>query len=382
MAKKKREGFQVIAGNHRVWVVLRKQGTGDCWHATFWFKNKMHWKSTGTPSVTAAEYIAKDKVTEVVEGTAATGCLTLRAAIDKCVAARWPTPESHNQHRKVTLLNLNAFAEISGEDTDLLRIGADGTRKLVGDFIDKRTKQVKPRTVLNEQRKLSRLFAWLMKKKLVNWTTNPASMKLHELPQVTEVVRPPVSPGELVKLLKAAQQSTIWPSVILCLTTGLRPIGTLRIKWDDVNFETRRLTVTEKNRTRVVPLSPWIVGELKAWKEKSTGDHVVDLKDRTLHYWMNKIRKDQGLRPEATLQGCRRTFISNAMDQGLSAELVASVAGNSVAVIEKHYKELSTMDTQSVADKVGDLSALLNGKNEENHSKIHSKEKGDSQNHL
>ena len=376
----KRDGFDVKLENEIVHVVLfRREGKkANFYSARFWHRGVQHVKGTKCSNYETAKDVAAEKVREVA-GTSTGEGLTLRDAVDKCVAARWPTPESHNQHRKVTLLNLNAFAKHAGEDTDLRCVGSDGARKLVGAFLDDRAKEVKPRTVLNEQRKLSRLFAWLIKKKLVTWTVNPASMKLHELPEVPEVVRPPVSPEELVKLLNAARETTIWPSVILCLTTGLRPIGTLRIKWSDVNFETSRLTVTEKKKTRLVPLSGWVSSELKAWKEKHGGENVVDLKDRTIHYWMNKIRTEQKLRPEATLQGCRRTFISNAMDSGLSAELVAAVAGNSVAVITKHYKDLRTMNTQSVADKVGDLSALLaekNGKTKALRSKNRSKKAG------
>jgi hypothetical protein len=107
---------------------------------------------------------------------------------------------------------------------------------------------------------------------------------------------------------------------------------------------------------------------------------------------MQQIRKEQKLGKEATLQGCRRTFISMAMDRGISAEMVASIAGNSVAVIEKHYKDLRTMNAQSAVDKM-DLSGLLetadpssnssaqSGKSDlasigvENHSKNHSKDK-------
>ena len=52
------------------------------------------------------------------------------------------------------------------------------------------------------------------------------------------------------------------------------------------------------------------------------------------------------------------------MDKAITAELVASIAGNIVAVIERHYKDLRTMDAQYVVEKL-DFSGLLN----EDHSK-------------
>src|SRR5579862_8359973 len=115
--KKKRDGFPVTVDNRRVWVVLRRREGGEVLHATFWWHGKMFWRSTDCTNHETAKAVAKNKVVEVVGTSADT--LTLRSAIDSCVAARWPEPETYDQHRKVTLLNLNSFAEFTGEDTNL-----------------------------------------------------------------------------------------------------------------------------------------------------------------------------------------------------------------------------------------------------------------------
>ncbi len=40
------------------------------------------------------------------------------------------------------------------------------------------------------------------------------------------------------------------------------------------------------------------------------------------------------------------------LDKGLASELVASIAGNSVAIIEKHYKDLRTLNADHVPEAV------------------------------
>lgn len=376
--KKHREGFNVKVDNRNIWCVLRKQ-TGDCLHATFWFNGKMYWRSTKTANRATAETICRHSLVKEAIASVSSETFTIRRAIDECVADRWPTPESQNDHHRVTLINLNRFADFAQPDTNLSTLGIDAVTTLVQNYLDERKKKVSARTVLNEQRKLSKLFAWLIKKRKrqISFRINPASMKQIEVEVPERKVRAPISPAEVIKMLKAAKKTTIWPSVLLCVAAGCRPIGTLRLKWSDVNFETGRIRVYEKRRERYVKVNKWILSELQAWKDKSAGECVVDLKDRTVHYWMNKIRTEQKLRPEATLQGCRRTFISNAMDEGISAELTASVAGTSVKTMEGHYKDLRTMKADHVTECF-DYSAALsgNGKSKANHSKNHSRKAG------
>lgn len=174
--------------------------------------------------------------------------------------------------------------------------------------------------------------------------------------------------------IRAIQTSCPLNLRVLCVAAGLRPIGTVRLKWSDVNFETGKIRVYEKRRERRIKVNKWILSELKAWKKTSAGDHVVDLKDRTIHHWMNKIRKEQRLRPEATLQGCRRTFISNGMDAGISSEIMASYGGTSGRTMERHYKDLRTMKSDHLTDMFNYSGALRVTKSI--HSKNHSKKTG------
>jgi hypothetical protein len=79
---------------------------------------------------------------------------------------------------------------------------------------------------------------------------------------------------------------------------------------------------------------------------------VIDCHKNTLHDHVRRTPSEQKHRPEVTLQGCRRPFISLCLDKGISAELVASIAGSSVAVIERQYKDLRTLNREHVPETV------------------------------
>ncbi len=62
---------------------------------------------------------------------------------------------------------------------------------------------------------------------------------------------------------------------------------------------------------------------------------------------------------DVTLQSLRRAFISRCMDAGIGSDVVAGVAGNSPAVIAKHYKQLGTLKAGKVVAAMEDFREAL-----------------------
>lgn len=344
--------FSVQLLHKRVRVVLYRRQRGGPWYARFWLRNTQYALSSGQHTEPAAREWAKAKVEELAGATSET--LTLRQAIDYVVAERWPTEESHGSHYHVSKLMLNKFAAHAGEHVNLKALSFESAVQMVQTYVDQRKKDQKSaQTVVSEQRVISRLFSFLIqRRKLTAWYANPAAKKFLELPAVKHVPRPPVTPTELKTLLRHARGKGAWPAVVLSLSTGMRGIGTTRIMRDDINLERRTIRVTEKSKTREVPLSRWACAELRAWMAKHKGERLLSCSKNTLFNYVRRIREKHGLRKEVTLQGCRRTFISLLMDQGVSAQMVASIAGNSVPVIERHYHDLRTMKSHGVIEKL------------------------------
>lgn len=379
MKKRLSNAFLIELDNQRIRVVLERRKTGGPYHARWWHRGKLYWRSTKCHQERDAKAKSRTLLVEVIGIKRRP--LTLAQAIADCIASRWPDEaamQAHYSHYSVSKIQLEKFRDFEHPDLNLAALPFEDAIQLVQRFIDSR--RAAPQTIVGEQKVISRLFSWLIKKRLVTWPANPAFVRFLELPRAHHAPRPPVSPADLKVLIVEAKKSAIWPAVLLCLAAGLRPVGTLRIMRKDIDLVGARLTVTEKGRERQVPLNKWVVAELRAWLAIHPGAMLVDYTRNSLYSHVKKIRDDNGLRPEVTLQGCRRTFISLCMDGGVSAEMVASIAGNSVAVIEKHYKDLRTMNATEAVKHL-DLSAFLSAESKRKsvkslrgHSKNHSTE--------
>lgn len=339
--------FEVQLSAKKVRVVLFRESRQGAFYARWWWRGRPYSRTTGHDYEREARVRAREMVEEVA-GQVSRTPMTLRAALN-VYREQWPDCD----HKTRSLFTLERFAAHGkNESLNLAAVTFDNAKFAVLRYLDMRKPGLSKQSIINEQRHLSRFFSWLAARGHVPWKeVNPASRRTlaKDLPRVAHKPRPPVSPKDLAIMLKAARRKTIWPTVLLCLTAGMRAAGALRCRWSDLNFETGKLKVTEKGRDRYIPLHPWTLDELRAWKRKKVdGEWIVGRDSRLMWHHMQQIRRTHKLGPEVTMQGCRRTFIAMCMRAGVSAELVASLCGNSVAVIEKHYFDLRTMDAEHV----------------------------------
>lgn len=353
--------FHVQLASKRVRVVLYRRKTGAPFYARWWFKGQQHNQSTGQHTEPAARLSARMKVWQLAQITPDAGALTLGSAVTQCLAALWPTTEHQNEHYRLFKITVKAFAESADPDLNLLTLPFPDAIQKVRSFLEKlKAKGLKAQTILNRQRHISRLFSWCLSKALVpHWYANPAAKKFLELDAVYRRVKPPIDPHDMEKLMRAARKSRVWPAVLLGLSNGLRTAGVRRIKPEHINFKTCELQIHEKRRDRIVPLDKAVCRELHAWiRSHNDQEYLLELSSRRVFAAVQEIRRRQKLRPEATLQGCRRTFIDICFEKGVSAELCARMCGNSVAVIERHYKDLQTMKATHVI-KIINLGKVL-----------------------
>jgi len=350
----------------KVRVTLFRDKTAGPFYARWWYKGKAYSLSTGQHQEREARTRAREMVEEAAREKSSAP-VPLPEMVNRYISERWPEVDKESQkseHGRISRILLTNMATVSAH-LIANHLSYQDAITFVRDHLKRRKAGgLSKQSIINEQRHISRFFSWLMQENLVDWPANPAARRLHGkiVERVHHTPRAPVSPEELQIVLAAAKKTNIWPAVILCLSTGLRAAGCLRLKWSAVDFNAQTLAVVEKGRARVIPLNSWVVAELKAWRGKEKDDKpILNIAERMLHFEMQQIRKAKKLRPEVTLQGLRRTFISMAMDKGVSAELVASLAGNSIAVIQKHYKDLRTMNAKHVAEMM-DFGNLLHGR--------------------
>ena len=340
--------YNVQLTSQRVRVVLYRRKAGAPYYARWWFDGTEHHRSTKAFQEAAARSAAR-RLVEQCELDGNRGPLSLTTAISQSLETRFPTEESKTkQHYKGSKLHLDKFAEWAG-DVDLSSKDFDGMTQLVQAYLDHRKKDLADQSIIVIQRVLSRFCTWLSKRKMVPWRGNPASVEELDLPKVFPQPKPPMTQADLVTVLREMRTKSAWAALLLCLS-GLRPVGTQRVQWSDIDLEAGTVRVFEKRRPRDIPLAGWIVQELKAWKK--THAQPVEVSKNMIHEHMARIRRKFNLSPSVTLNGARRTFISLSMDRGISAELVASVCGNSVAVIERHYKDLRTLNARQAVESI------------------------------
>jgi integrase len=226
---------------------------------------------------------------------------------------------------------------------------------MVQQFVDWRNvKGVSATTIDNDRRVLSAFFAWACKRRLVAFRGAPCDKRFLTLPTKKTICKRALADAEISTLLDATLEHWIYPYVLLGLGCGLRPAGAARVRWEDFDFSGQRLHVHEKSRERWVPLSDWVVGELAGWRKAYMWQRPHP---NTIQKTFGKLRRKAKLPPAVSLQALRRTFIKRLWTAGVPPQQAASLAGNSVAIIERHYAQFD-VDTARDVVNVLDFSKM------------------------
>ena len=135
---------------------------------------------------------------------------------------------------------------------------------------------------------------------------------------------------------------------------GLRcPSEIIKLKWSDVDFEKRRITVTAPKtkryvgkETRIIPLYPELEPYLtRATDQSGGGEYVVKAsRDKNVNFRtrFEKILKAAGVEQWPKLfQNLRSTRQTELIDEGHPAHVVAKWMGNSEVVAKDHYYQVT-----------------------------------------
>jgi integrase len=152
--------------------------------------------------------------------------------------------------------------------------------------MDKRTGCLSPRSLLHHHRVLRNAFQHAVRMQLI--PRNPFdSVKPPKCPNITMAV---LDENETAKLIKAAQTTEIYTAVAIASFTGLRRGEILAVRWSDIDWDRRQLSVvrsleqtkdglrfkspkTTKSR-RTVSLGPLLMEILKRKKADQAKDRL------------------------------------------------------------------------------------------------------------
>jgi integrase len=267
---------------------------------------------------------------------------TVPQLVAEYIAAKEKASKSEAHLRDIRL-RMTRFGEAFQLDV------AHVTGKMLQTWLDSLT--TSNRTRLNELRHISALLHFAVRRKYA-----PRDL----LDELAAVERPEVSPSptliltpaELRELFAAAPTSLI-PWLIFGGFCGLRSAEILRLNWRDVNLQRRFVEVTADNaktaQRRLVPLCDAAVAWLLP-RAKGEGHVVVRSSDHGVYYDLtaavNRARVAAGIKTKFKWKrnGLRHSYCSYRLAITQDAAKTSLEAGNTPAMIFRHYRELTTED--------------------------------------
>ena len=130
--------------------------------------------------------------------------------------------------------------------------------------------------------------------------------------------------------------STVRDYLLFVLFTGLRKMEAMTLKWTDIDFGSRVLTVTSEktknHREHRLPLSPYLYNLLKRRKARSKSEWVFPGKGKKEHlvqvaYMLDIIREKSGI--PFSPHDLRRTFLTTAEKLNLPFYVLKRLANHS-----------------------------------------------------
>ena len=163
-----------------------------------------------------------------------------------------------------------------------------------------------------------------------------------------------ITPQETELIIRACPDQK-WKTFIgLVRYLGLRcPSETHAVKWNDVDWERRTITIRAKktDAVRNAPIRPELFSLLQKAHEgvSQTDSPIIDLKTNNRYRTFKKILKRAKVEPwEDIFQHLRRCCRTQLLNEGHPAHAVSRWMGHGQLVGDKHY----TMLTADVFDKV------------------------------
>ncbi len=130
------------------------------------------------------------------------------------------------------------------------------------------------------------------------------------------------------------------------LITGARRNELAALKWSDIDFDLKKLTIADKStttlhRTREIPLAPWLESVIKSMPK--VNDYVFAAPRSRLGYVQDARKSlapviEHAKIKHLTPHGLRRTFSLVGEAARCPSGAVEQIMGHSVSSMEEHYK--------------------------------------------
>ena len=271
-------------------------------------------------------------------------------------------------HRPSTVINYTAqmgkWIDPHWNNLDLHKITKQKVYDTIFTDVDSKISPWTRKTILKMVR---RIFEMAVEDGIID--RNPCAGIRVNVPEVDQKV---LTKTEVEIFLQEAKQTNhrFYPVWAMALMTGMRSGELFALKWTDIDFEGRTISVsrqwTNKNgfgptktqRSRVVPISNALLKFLKKLKIKSGNQSEFVLPQ--MPEWENgeqaRITREFcaaiGITP-VKFHDLRATFVTNLLARGESLARVMAIVGHSQIKTTNGYLRKAGVDVQGATEKLG-----------------------------
>lgn len=233
------------------------------------------------------------------------------------------------------------------------------TPQMIERYKAKRLKTVSPATVNRELATLKNMFTMAIKWGYLK--TNPAKevKSLKEPPGRVRYLK-----HEEVKALYESCAGYLRSIVVTALNTGMRKGELQELKWANVDFKNRKITVVnaKNNESRVIPINKTLHQELLLLSEGAKGEHVFS--DKNGHPY-GDIKKSfitaltKAKIEDFRFHDLRHTFGSYLAMQRVDLKTVQQIMGHKDIRMTMRYAHLSPEYVQKAVETLDNLWTLF-----------------------
>ncbi|MCF6153599.1 MAG: site-specific integrase [Candidatus Kuenenia stuttgartiensis] len=217
--------------------------------------------------------------------------------------------------------------------------------------IERREKDKVKDSVINQDIAiLTHLYNTAIKEGIIDKNPSKQVKKLKDVQTKDRILS-----GAEIALLLDKLQGKDRLMVLVGLFTGLRLGGVLGLAWADIDLENGLITSNHKTGKMVsIPMSDYLAGELRKWKEANTGDRLFTngkITQNTIvrhSEYFSKLFNGLGIQ-NFTFHNLRHTFASLLQGElGIGAVVVQGMTGHSSLGMLQKYSHTG-MDSKKVA---------------------------------
>jgi len=328
---------------------------GKNWYIDYYFKGRRKRKKIG-PSKKLAEQVLKDVHVKIAKGEYL-GIHDKKKILFEKFCRQYldfsKANKANSTHQREKFSVAQLISAFKG------RYIFDIKPRMIEKYKASRLEKVAPATVNRELSCLKHMYT-----KAVEWgylQANPA--------KTVKLLKEP--PGRL-RYLDSKEANSLLNNcqgylrsiVVTALNTGMRKGELLVLKWKDVDFQNRKVTVRKpkNNEIRVIPMNKTLYEELSELSKRSDSEYVFANKDRQPFGDIKKGFSAALKRAEIEdfhFHDLRHTFGSHLVMQGIDLKTVQQVMGHKDIKTTMRYAHLSPEYVQEAMGRLDSVWTLF-----------------------